>query len=371
MSWKASAWVKERNHTTTGRRFSHAEKLLLLVLADYHNPEWGYASPSLGRLADEALQSARHARRLLRDLVRDQVLVVEEHYRPDGSRSANRYYFSGLDTLPDTMSPAQSDEDATSGGPDPQVSGPPDTQMSGHEPPLNRHREPSTPANADRRPQLSTARRGEEASASPPTASSWTQQLCQRVAARGDLDRGAIGQLRGWTLPVQAAIERLMADGWTLDELIACPEVVDSPWHDAAHAGRVLVARLDALAGRPSPSQRARRTAMAAAAENARVRCAQAEEEAIADERDHAAAEILRLAQPLRRRLRVAARDRCCVPPALPDDHPRIADAEKATWVLWRGEHGSDEAVHAYLRHLAGLRAGGREPAATSIGLAR
>lgn len=115
MSWKASAWVKERNHTTTGRRFSHAEKLLLLVLADYHNPEWGYASPSLGRLADEALQSARHARRLLRDLVRDQVLVVEEHYRPDGSRSANRYYFSGLDAPPDTMSAAQSDEDATSG----------------------------------------------------------------------------------------------------------------------------------------------------------------------------------------------------------------------------------------------------------------
>ena len=48
LSWKATAWAKE----TRGHR-GHAQKLLLMVLADYHDDERGYAWPSQKRLSDD------------------------------------------------------------------------------------------------------------------------------------------------------------------------------------------------------------------------------------------------------------------------------------------------------------------------------
>jgi len=46
MSWKATAWAKE----TTGHR-SYAQKLLLMMLAEYHNTEQDIAYPSIRELA--------------------------------------------------------------------------------------------------------------------------------------------------------------------------------------------------------------------------------------------------------------------------------------------------------------------------------
>jgi hypothetical protein len=59
MSWKATAWAKE----TTGHR-GYASKLVLMVLADYHDDERGYAWPSqetLSRNCEMPLRTVRHA----------------------------------------------------------------------------------------------------------------------------------------------------------------------------------------------------------------------------------------------------------------------------------------------------------------------
>ena len=54
MSWKATAWAKE----TRGHK-GMASKMLLLVLADYHDAERGYAWPSQQRLAEDCEMSLR------------------------------------------------------------------------------------------------------------------------------------------------------------------------------------------------------------------------------------------------------------------------------------------------------------------------
>lgn len=69
MSWKATAYVKE---LTSG--ISHTEKLLLFVLADYHNTAKRIAWPSLPVLAQESLMSERNARRILAKLERKGLL---------------------------------------------------------------------------------------------------------------------------------------------------------------------------------------------------------------------------------------------------------------------------------------------------------
>lgn len=60
MSWKATAYVKD---LTNG--ISHTEKLLLFVLADYHNTAKRIAWPSISVLAKESLMSERSAQRIL------------------------------------------------------------------------------------------------------------------------------------------------------------------------------------------------------------------------------------------------------------------------------------------------------------------
>jgi len=63
MSWEATAWAKKtRGHTSAG------QKLVLLILADYHNTEKGMAWPSQRTLADDCEIPIRTIQHHLRTL---------------------------------------------------------------------------------------------------------------------------------------------------------------------------------------------------------------------------------------------------------------------------------------------------------------
>jgi hypothetical protein len=62
VSWQATAYVKTLTHVTV------YEKLLLFVLADYHNTHRGASYPSVPRLAEEALMKERNCYDLLKAL---------------------------------------------------------------------------------------------------------------------------------------------------------------------------------------------------------------------------------------------------------------------------------------------------------------
>jgi len=70
MSWKATAYVKD---IVSG--IIPSEKLLLFVLADYHNTVKRICWPSLKVLAEESLMSERNASRLLDQLVNKGILL--------------------------------------------------------------------------------------------------------------------------------------------------------------------------------------------------------------------------------------------------------------------------------------------------------
>jgi hypothetical protein len=97
MSWKATALVKD---ITKG--ISPAEKLLLFVLADYHNTVKKVCWPSLKVLAEESLMSERNASRLLDALVTKGILsrVVGM-----GRGNTTLYSFVDLDCKDDNLSP--------------------------------------------------------------------------------------------------------------------------------------------------------------------------------------------------------------------------------------------------------------------------
>lgn len=92
MSWKATAFVKE---ITTG--ITVAEKMVMFVLADYHNTTTKSAWPSIPVLAKESLMSERTVYRILDSLegLRIRRLIVPG--------KPNSYQFIGLDT-PDIKS---------------------------------------------------------------------------------------------------------------------------------------------------------------------------------------------------------------------------------------------------------------------------
>lgn len=94
MSWKASAFVKEivKNITIT-------EKLVLLVLADYHNTKDKACWPSIPTLSDECLVSERAMYNIL-DRLEEKGFI--EIARTPGKQ--NLYRISGLDT-PEPSSP--------------------------------------------------------------------------------------------------------------------------------------------------------------------------------------------------------------------------------------------------------------------------
>ncbi|MGH9504801.1 MAG: hypothetical protein ACRD20_18265 [Terriglobales bacterium] len=96
MSWEATAYVKELVACPDGARLSRGQKLLLFVLADYHNTKYRAAWPSEPLLAREALASLSQAKRDLTYL--EQHLVVRK-LRPQriGRGIVCAYEFRALD----------------------------------------------------------------------------------------------------------------------------------------------------------------------------------------------------------------------------------------------------------------------------------
>jgi len=76
MSWANTAYVKNLKVTPDGTPISKTEKLLLFVLADYHNEASGEAWVSLARLAAESLQTQAGVVQILQGLERKKVLEI-------------------------------------------------------------------------------------------------------------------------------------------------------------------------------------------------------------------------------------------------------------------------------------------------------
>lgn len=89
MSWKATAYVKE-----LVEGLSHTEKLVLFVLADYHNSAKKVAWPSMPVLAAEALMSERNLRRILANLEAKKVIL---RVQGRGGKDTTLYCFPVLD----------------------------------------------------------------------------------------------------------------------------------------------------------------------------------------------------------------------------------------------------------------------------------
>lgn len=96
MSWHATAWVKELHKCPDGAQLSRGQKLLLFVLADYHNTSAKQAWPSVLTLASESLLSISQAKRDLKYL--EEHLVIERaRPRKYGRGYLTAYRFLELD----------------------------------------------------------------------------------------------------------------------------------------------------------------------------------------------------------------------------------------------------------------------------------
>ena len=77
MSWKATAAVKVLTHDASGEILTAREKLLLFVLADYHNDEQRAAWAGLTALAKASLTSRKHVITLLARLAKRGLIAIE------------------------------------------------------------------------------------------------------------------------------------------------------------------------------------------------------------------------------------------------------------------------------------------------------
>ncbi len=98
MSWKASAYVKELVFAPNGERLTRSEKLLLLVLADYHDERLNEAWPSVKSWAEDAMMSEQRLKELRTGLIRKGVITSSPVQNSDGTWGSNRYTFTGLTT---------------------------------------------------------------------------------------------------------------------------------------------------------------------------------------------------------------------------------------------------------------------------------
>jgi hypothetical protein len=104
VSWKASAFVRELTTHKDGTPLTAREKLILFVLADAHNADYGYAWLSIPKAAKAALTSPRRFMELIKRLEQRGTVRIERtqgrsnHYSfPDlpvqfsqGSKTGNR-----------------------------------------------------------------------------------------------------------------------------------------------------------------------------------------------------------------------------------------------------------------------------------------
>lgn len=97
MSWKATAYVKSLKIAPDGSPLTRSEKLLMLILADYHNDELRGAWPSGQTLAKDALLSLRHVRTLLSNLKGKGILCTSKRMSAEGDFDTTLYHFHALD----------------------------------------------------------------------------------------------------------------------------------------------------------------------------------------------------------------------------------------------------------------------------------
>lgn len=97
MSWEASGFVKKMVACPDGAPLSRGQKLLLLVLADYHDSKKQCAWPSVRTLADDALTSLATAKRDLAYLEEHLAFTRGRAGEGRGEDKAYRYRFVGLD----------------------------------------------------------------------------------------------------------------------------------------------------------------------------------------------------------------------------------------------------------------------------------
>jgi DNA-binding MarR family transcriptional regulator len=77
MSWEMAGRVKRILAGRNGEPISTTDKLLLLILADYHDPESGYAWPSVKILAEQCLSTERTIQTSLRHLEKCNLVKTE------------------------------------------------------------------------------------------------------------------------------------------------------------------------------------------------------------------------------------------------------------------------------------------------------
>lgn len=91
MSWYASGFVKAITISPSGKPITRGEKLILLILADYHNSERNYADPSINRLAEEGLYERRQVMRIVESLEEKGFIRTEKE-----SNRNTKYFILGL-----------------------------------------------------------------------------------------------------------------------------------------------------------------------------------------------------------------------------------------------------------------------------------
>jgi hypothetical protein len=96
LSVAAVAYVKELRECPDGAELTRPHKLLLFVLADYHNTAKRVAWPSLPVLAEESLASLAQVKRDLRYL-QDHCMIRQIHPKASGRGHFCEYMFLGLD----------------------------------------------------------------------------------------------------------------------------------------------------------------------------------------------------------------------------------------------------------------------------------
>jgi Helix-turn-helix domain len=97
MSWQAAAYVKALTRCPDGAPISCGQKLLALILGDYHNTNHDAAWPSVPTLAKESLCSLRQAQRYLAYL--EEHGVLRKIPPPKSGRGFGcSYQFTALDS---------------------------------------------------------------------------------------------------------------------------------------------------------------------------------------------------------------------------------------------------------------------------------
>lgn len=102
MSFAAVNWAWEQRGLT-----AH-QKLVLLALANRHNPDVG-CFPSLGKIAEDVEFSKSTVQRAIQGLQERSLIRVQHSHRENGSQTSNRYFLAFEEGLSETTPHSQSD----------------------------------------------------------------------------------------------------------------------------------------------------------------------------------------------------------------------------------------------------------------------